>query len=295
MTATIDTDWGPLAEPIHPDAAGPNDPVWKDNSYIAFWDVPNQVLGSFHVSTSPNAPGGRRARCSVNVAGNVIEIIEDLEPGTFTSASIEYGLDGRIKVRNPKLQADLINTPLFTPADYSVGGVVPELVPGKPLQHFQQGLEMKGTLRIAGTETTVNGHGMRDRTWGFRDEATMWVEYIGVVGVFSDCFITIMKFLGSNGSLKTDGFIIDKDGARTVPGMTVGRNAAGLFRLARLRDAQGVDRLVTASERLGGFFVPMGADTEGPGFGTYDDFITLELDGAAGAGFVEQGIVHRVY
>jgi hypothetical protein len=116
-----------------------------------------------------------------------------------------------------------------------------------------------------------------------------------VVGVFGDTFITIMKFLGSNGDLKTDGFIIDKDGARSVTDMGIGRNAAGLFRLARLKVADGTDRLVTTSERLGGFFVPMGADTEGPGFGTYDDFLTLELDGAAGAGFVEQGIVHRVY
>lgn len=295
MTANIDTNWGPLAEPIHPDAAAPNEPVWKDNSYIAFWDVPNQVIGSFHVSTSPNAPGGRRARCSVNVAGKVVEIIEDLEPGTFTSVSIDYGLDGRIAVRHPKLEADLVNTPLFTSADYSVGGVVPELVPGKPLQHFQQGLEMKGTLRIDGAEITVNGHGMRDRTWGFRDEATMWVEYIGVVGVFGDSFISIMKFLGCNGNLKTDGFIIEEQGARSVSDMGVGRDAAGLFRLARLKDADGGNRLVTMSERLGGFFVPMGADTEGPGFGTYDDFLTLELDGAVGAGFVEQGIVHRVY
>ena len=231
--------------------------MWKDNSYIAFWDVPNQVLGSFHVSTSPNAPGGRRARCSVNVGGKVFEIIEDLEPGTFTSSSIDYGLDGRISVRHPKLQADLVNTPLFTPADYSVGGVVPELVPGKPLQHFQQGLEMKGTLRLDGTETTVHGQGLRDRTWGFRDEATTWIDYIGVVGVFGDTFITIMKFLGSNGDLKTDGFIIDKDGARSVTDMGIGRNAAELVR--KIQAAQ--------FHRGGG---------HGPGFARYAD------DGIAG-------------
>ena len=295
MTATINTNWGPLAEPIHPDAAGPNDPIWKDNAYIAFWDVPNQVVGVFHVSTSPNGPGGRRARCSVNVAGKVIEIIEELEPGSFKSASIDFGLDGRIAVRHSELDADLVNTPLFTPADYSVGGVVPELVPGKPLQHFQQALDMTGTLRIAGVETPVAGKGMRDRTWGFRDESSMWVEYIGVVGVFGDSFITVMKFLGSNGDLKTDGFIIDEHGARSVPDMGIGRDAAGLFRLARLRDGKGGEQVVTMTERLGGFFVPMGADTEGPGFGTYDDFLTLDIDGAEGAGFVEQGIVHRVH
>ena len=49
------------------------------------------------------------------------------------------------------------------------------------------------------------------------------------------------------------------------------------------------------TDRLAGFFVPMGVETDGPAFGTYDDFMQLELDGAEGAGFFEQGIVHRVY
>jgi hypothetical protein len=294
MTATIDTDWGPLAEPIHSDAAGPGDPIWKDNAYIAFWDVPHRVVGVFHVSTSPNDAGSRRARCSINVDGNIVEIIEELQPGTFKSDSIDFGLDGRITVRNKKLDADLINTPLFTAADYSVGAVVPELVPGKPLQHFQRALDMTGTLSLNGVQTSVAGKGMRDRTWGFRDEAAMWVEYIGIVGVVGDTFITVMKFLGANGDLKTDGFIIDAHGARSVPDMGIGRDAAGLFRLARLRDGDS-ERLVTMTERLGGFFVPMGKNTEGPGFGTYDDFVTFDIDGVAGAGFIEQGIVHRVH
>lgn len=79
MTVIDITDaWGPLAEPIHSDAAGPTDPVWKDNAYLSFWDTANEVFGSFHVSTSPNGTGARRARCSVSVRGNVLEIIEDL-------------------------------------------------------------------------------------------------------------------------------------------------------------------------------------------------------------------------
>jgi hypothetical protein len=296
MTVTdLAETWGPLAEPIHPDAAGPADPVWKDNAYLSFWDTANEVFGSFHVSTSPNGTGARRARCSVSVRGKVLEIIEDLSPGSFASPSIDFGLSGVITVRHPRLRADLVNAPLFVAADYAAGGVVPELVPGKPLQHFQQACEMTGTLVLDGVESPVQARGMRDRTWGYRDESAQWIEYAGLVAVIGDTFITVMKFLGADGTLRSDGFLIDAGGSRTIADVTFGRNAAGQFRLARLRDAEGGARLVTFSSRLAGFFVPMGADSEGPSFGTYDDFMTLDSENITGAGFFEQGILHRVF
>jgi hypothetical protein len=296
MTATdLAETWGPLAEPVHLDAAGPADPVWKDNAYLSFWDTANEVFASFHVSTSPNGTGARRARCSVSVRGKVLEIIEDLSPGSFASPSIDFGLSGVITVRHPRLRADLVNAPLFVAADYAAGGVVPELVPGKPLQHFQQACEMTGTLVLDGVESPVQARGMRDRTWGYRDESAQWIEYAGLVAVIGETFITVMKFLGADGTLRSDGFLIDAGGSRTIADVTFGRNAAGQFRLARLRDAEDSTRLVTFSSRLAGFFVPMGADSEGPSFGTYDDFMTLDSENITGAGFFEQGILHRVF
>jgi hypothetical protein len=64
--------------------------VWKDNAFLAFWDLNRRVFGSVHVSTSPNGSGGRRARCSVLLGdrgGRMVEIIEDLERGQFRSPS----------------------------------------------------------------------------------------------------------------------------------------------------------------------------------------------------------------
>lgn len=296
MTVTETADaWGPLAEPIHLDAAGATDPVWKDNAYLSYWDTANEVFGSFHVSTSPNCAGGRRARCSISVRGKVLEIIEDLAPGSFASSSINFGLDGVITVRHPRLQADLVNAPLFVAADNAVGGVVPELVEGKPLQHFQQACEMTGTLVLDGEESPVQARGMRDRTWGFRDESAQWIEYAGLVAIIGDSFITVMKFLGADGTLRSDGFLIDTDRSRTITDVNFGRDAAGQFRLARIRDAEGGSRLVTVSSRLAGFFVPMGVESEGPAFGTYDDFMSLQSGNDSGAGFFEQGILHRVF
>ncbi len=72
------------------------------------------------------------------------------------------------------------------------------------------------------------------------------------------------------------------------------RNAAAQFLSATLTLADGHTEVISMTERLGGFFVPMGrAETTGPAFGTYDDFMTLVRDDREGAGFVEQGILHR--
>jgi hypothetical protein len=299
MTTTVTTtDWGPLATPVHADAAGPSDPVWKDNAYLSFWDVAHQIFGAFHVSTSPNGTGARRARCSVLLGGQggrVVEIIEELEPGSFSSPSISFGLDGTVEVDHPDLVARLVNTPLHTPGDYSLNGLIPELVPGKPLQHFQQGCRLVGTFESSGTTYDIDATGMRDRTWGFRDETAQWVEYAGLIGVFEGVFITVIKFLGADGALKADGFVVDEQGSKSVTDVAFRRTAAAQFLSARLTLADGSVRVVDFVSREAGFFVPMGAETDGPAFGTYDDFMAMELDGVRGAGLFEQGIVHRVF
>lgn len=295
MSLSAPTAWGPLAEPIHTDAAGVDDPIWKDNAYLSFWDVSAQVFGTLHLSTSPNGEGHRRARCSVSAGGSVVEIVESLPSGSFTSESIHFGLDGSIRVEHPDLSADLTNGPLFTPADFSVGGLIPELVPGKPLQHFQQGCSLQGSITVNGVTHQVDGSGMRDRTWGFRDEAAQFAEYAGLVAVFGGCFISAMKFLGTEGDVRTDGFLLDNSSATRISGIRFTRDAAAQFVRSTLELEDGSTRLVSLRSHQAGFWVPMGVEREGPAFGTYDDFMQLDLDGESGAGFFEQGIVHRVW
>ena len=290
-------DWGPLSEPIHTDAAGPQDPVWKDNAFLAFWDLNRRVFGSVHVSTSPNGSGGRRARCSVLLGdrgGRMVEIVEDLERGQFRSPSISFGLDGTIAVDHADLTVRLVNAPLYAPADYSTTDLIPPLVPGKPLQHFQQGCTVRGTIEASGEFYDIDGSGMRDRTWGFRDESAQWIEYAAVVGLFDGTFLTAMKFLNADGGMRSDGFVIDGSGSRNVTDIRFRRTAAAQFLAATLTLDDGSVRTITMINRSAGFFVPMGAETDGPAFGTYDDFMTLDCDGTRGAGFCEQGIVHRV-
>src|ERR1700760_3199551 len=123
MTATVSA-WGPLAEPVHADAAGPDDPVWKANPYLSFWAARAEVVGTLHLSTSPNGTGARRARASLAHQGRIVEVIEELPVGAFTSDSIDFGLAGTYRFRPPELTMDLVNEPLLTPADFAAGGAI---------------------------------------------------------------------------------------------------------------------------------------------------------------------------
>ncbi len=287
--------WGPLATPIHTDAAGAGDPTWKDNAYLSFWDVEAEVYGSIHVSTSPNDTQASRARFSIRLGTEIVEIIEELPAGSFSSESVTFGLDGTITIDHPDLKVFVGNAPLWTPADFSLNDLIPPLVPGKPLQHFQQACTLRGTVEHAGRTWHLNATGMRDRTWGFRDEAAQWVEYAGLVGVIDGAFLSAMKFLGADGTLRSDGYWVDDNGAVMITDIGFRRNAAAQFLSGTITLADGRTKTVSMTSRKAGFFVPMGRETDGPAFGTYDDFMTLQSGESDGAGFVEQGVVHRVF
>jgi hypothetical protein len=289
------TAWGPLATAVHTSAAGPQEPTWKDNAYLSFWDVDSNVYGTMHVSTSPNDDKARRARFSVSLEGRVFEVIEELPAGSIASSSMSFGLDGTIAVDHPKLKVLLGNAPLWVPADFSLNELIPPLVPDKPLQHFQQACSVKGTVQADGHTSTIDATGMRDRTWGFRDEAAQWIEYAGLVCVIDGGFVSAMKFLGSDGTLRSDGYWVDDAGAVLITDIRFRRNAAAQFLASTLALADGRVEKIEVTSRRAGFFVPMGRDTDGPAFGTYDDFMTLQSLERHGAGFVEQGVVHRVY
>ena len=88
--------------------------------------------------------------------------------------------------------------------------------------------------------------------------------------------------------------VLRDDGAVLISDIGFRRTAAAQFLAGTLTLADGRTETISMTSRRAGFFVPMGRETDGPAFGTYDDFMTLHSDGRDGAGFVEQGIVHRV-
>jgi hypothetical protein len=121
------------------------------------------------------------------------------------------------------------------------------------------------------------------------------VEYAGIVGIIDGAFVTAMKFLGADGNVKADGYWVGDDDPALVTEIGFRRTAAAQFLSATRRLADDRTRTVSVTSRRAGFFVPMGRETDGPAFGTYDDFMTLSTETGHGAGFFEQGTVHRVY
>ena len=295
MTSTMTTDWGDLAHPVRDDDPGEGLPVWKDNAYLCFWDAVTGAHGVIHVSTSPNAEG-RRARASLSVNGRADEVAETLEPGSFASESISFGLDGPIEVEADGLRASLHHAPRGRWCDYGTTGIVPELVEDEPLQHFQGAASVTGTIEVAGESIDVNGVGLRDRTWGYRDESAMWPEYIGVVVDIEGKLLTVMKFQGSDGSTASSGFILSDDDPVPTAGLEgITRDASGLFAAATVTTEDGEELELRMTRRFGGFWVPMGWERQGPTMSAYDELIEVRTgDGRVGHGLVEQGIVRRL-
>ena len=286
--------WGALAEPIHPDAAGPGDPPWRDNAFLGLWSTDAPIFAAIHVSTSPNAEG-RRARFSLAVDGRTVEVVEPLDPGTFRSPSIDFDLDGRIVVDSPEVKAELYATPRFAAVDYTEKQAFRPLIPSDPLQHHQQAAAVEGTAWLNGRSLSIIGDGLRDRTWGYRDESVQLVEYVAVTAVFDSCYLSAMKFLGPDGAPVVDGFITDGPEPSRVTAMRVTRDAAGLFVRTVLTLANGSEWTVETAGRRGGFWVPMGVEREGPTMSAYDEFLAYDLHGSRGNGLVEQGILRKLY
>jgi hypothetical protein len=294
MEETLTALWGPLSEPIHTDPLPEGRPAFRDNAYLGFWDEGSDVFGAFHVSTSPNAEG-RRARFSLSVGGRVAEIVEPLEAYSFTSPSIGFDLDQRITLDGPGLAGELTCTPLYAVADYSKGSIIPPLVPDEPLQHFQQAARVRGRVSVEGRDLTIDGFGIRDRTWGYRDESVSIAEYVALTAVFDDFALTSMRFVSADGTDRTEGYRLSGV-AEPVTGMGVTRDASGLLSVGHLTLDGGESLEVRVTERLGGLWVPMGWERRGPTMSAYDEFDRARADGGAvGVTLTEQGVVRRIY
>jgi hypothetical protein len=289
-TATV---W-PLAQPIRGDDPGGQAP-WRDNAFLSFWDPARNAYGTLHVSTSPNS-GGRRARLSLSVDGLMREIIEPLEPGSFSSASMSFDLgSGRAVAGAPGIELDLETAPLFAIADFRAKGVIPRMG-GEPLQHFQTTVAVSGHCRIDGRETSIDGRGIRDRTWGHRDESVNISEYMWIFVTFADMSVTAMRFLGDGEHDVTDGFALDECGCRPVQGMAITRDAAGLCAGATLKLADGNVLELRSGGRRAGFWVPMGDERAGPAMSCFDEFASFTTaNGVTGFGLAEHGVVRKLF
>jgi hypothetical protein len=296
MTTAQATDWGPLSEPIHndiPDGA----PPWRDNAFVSFWDPDRDLVGTLHTSTSPNAEG-RRARFSVQVGGMTIEVVEELEPGTFTSDSITFSAGSDFAISSPRVSGQISTVPLFPLADYT-GDRSPEafsLDKQQPLAHYQRAATVAGELVIDGRTVPIAGHGFRDRTWGYRDESSSVAEYFGCMFVFPSFAITAMKLRGAGGGEAAVLGNILAEEATVLDSVSMTRDASGLFAASELEFANGRRLAIRGVDRMAGFWCPMGWERTGPTLSAFDEFMSVRTaDGEDGFGLIEQGVLKTVF
>ena len=288
-------DWGPLQHPLHdtvPEGDGKG--AWKDNAYVSFWEPAQNAFGTLHVSTSPNAEG-RRARVSMSVDGTVVEVVEELPPASFTGETIEFDLSGRIAVDHPELQLDAALTPRLQVADYTPGQVIPPMG-GAPVHHYQVTVDLAGTCAVRGKTLDLNATGIRDRTWGYRDESVNITEYVWFFATFPDWSLTAMRFFAQDVPERTDGFLITEEGTHPIRAIGVVRDASGLCAEARFTLDDGEELALRSQGRRGGFWIPMSWERHGPAMSAYDEFAPFRsAHGQEGFGVAEHGNVRQLY
>jgi hypothetical protein len=294
-TAAEGTDWGPLSAPARTDHPGVDTP-WRDNIFICLWDPERDVSAILHTSSSPNAQG-RRTRFSARRGHTAVEVIEEPEPGTWSTPSIQVDGGPTFTVSSPELAAELTTTPLFALGDFT-GDQAPEAFSADtsaPIAHYQRAARVRGRIVVAGEEVEIDGLGFRDRTWGFRDESANLSEYYGHMWVFPEFALNAMKLRGTDGREMTLGFYLDADRAVPAKEMSIVRDAAGLLASCRVELVDGRVLDVEATMRHGTFWCPMGWTRPGPVLSAYDEIGALRTqDGVEGYGLTEQGMVRRI-
>jgi hypothetical protein len=183
--------------------------------------------------------------------------------------------------------------------DYTGGKkILPELVPGHPIDHWQQGLTLKGELTLDGRRHNLDAVGFRTRTWGFRDDSMQFSEYFSLFACFPDFDLMVMKFRQLDGTMRTDGALVHRDGRVVrVNELSIVRDPSGSPIRLRLDAGAHAPILLDRSRRAASMWCPIGPpEREGPTFCAFDEFIEWRAaDGQRGIGLNEQAIVRQVF
>ncbi|HET7721371.1 MAG TPA: hypothetical protein VFK43_15500, partial [Acidimicrobiales bacterium] len=152
---------------------------WKDTWWFAFRDDVADVTAALHLTLSPNRRPGSRITVAVRHGAAQLVDWTSTEPDTGTAAfgcpwlGVEVVDPAwssakrlRLHLRHPLVSGELeVHGRFLGPL---VGAVAPGLVPSGEgsvslAGHVEQLASFAGTLRIAGSDTTIDATGFRDR------------------------------------------------------------------------------------------------------------------------------------
>jgi hypothetical protein len=310
------SNWGPYAKPLHREDEvppppsnwqGESDMVWKDSSWLPFWDLETETFGTLHVHNTLPGQKGKLMRFSFCNDGLYRTIRETPEPFVFSTESVSYEPEeqGIIRVNSPELVGELHFEPLWGIADD--WGASAEFGGGKesPLNANIGGVNCHGKFTIAGRDVEVKGQGVLDRNWGWRDESAQMREWMFVSTVFPSFALNYWRIRRADGTQLCDGFMTHEKGItklKRAPDSirNIKRDPAALHLQHQFELEDGRVMTMTATKKMGHFWVPMGWDRTGPTCGCFDEFQRLTIDDGNGfsedgAGLVEQAQIREIF
>lgn len=292
-----DPIWGAVSHPALTTLPA-GSPPWKDHIYIAFWDVKNQAYGFLHWNSSPNHET-TKAQVNISLKGQVVDFIEPLPLNefSFTSDSADFDLKSTIEYRHERLTGTLDVRPQYGVIDFTPGGSIPALGDNEPLQHFEHGLTITGTLVLDGTSYDIDAVGFRTRTWGFRDDSLQFTEYYFLWAAFEDHAVGFIKQLHPNGEQITGGGYVSEGRMVPVRDIHIVKNRAGFAHRITVDLADGSNVVLSGGEQVWGGWCPIGLpEREGPAFSAYDDIRPWTNEqGQVGYGLTEYGQIRFIH
>ena len=153
--------------------------MWKENWYFNFIDLENRAWGYNHFSLRRDVQRGIfRAMHVVDevplIYENEIDIDERFEKvgdGSLSFEVIDPLKKHRVVFNGPKHKLDLVYEARFGIVDFNEGQERSEAAhKGLNIDHYEQAMNVSGTVTMDGRTRSISCFGQRDHSWGFRNE-----------------------------------------------------------------------------------------------------------------------------
>lgn len=286
---------------------------WKDTYCFAFRDDHMDVSGTVHLTLSPNRGPGLRAAVALRRGGRQLsqvvyekpwraenafgcEIAEltildghwDARKHLRLAVSVE-GVTGVIEIHGRHYGPNLA---LLCP------GLLPESAAIQLSGHAEQGITVSGRLDWAGDIIELDGHGHRDRSWGYRKSDgmnPMGYTYGGIRLPQST-----IGFLGwqhpdasSHDALPVGGWLADDEGVQPLTSAWYRRAADGRPAGCGFTATDGTSiELETIAPTAEVFYAYHDPEFDGPAIGTlsFDQHVSMSSNLGPAAGIFNHGV-----
>lgn len=227
----VDPTVAPADDAPHP--VGPES-NFSESVYFQFGDPRTGVCGFLRMANRPNERSGERTVCvflpggrvalsferpafedpaRFEAAGMTVEVVEPLAHQRVSFRGEVHVLHDGWAMTDPR-SAFGTSSRVSCAIDFEVTGIAP----AQPFSlaeagnfsahHFDQLAAVRGTMRVGDERFAIDGHGLRDRSWGPRSwQAPRFYRFMfGASGRFG----LAAAIMGREGAVGTGGFVWDR-------------------------------------------------------------------------------------